>query len=78
MVAGLTFFEMSKELGVSYARLVRQSTRGRIGVSGHRVYLERWLSERGLVTDFEAVERFRQRLNDPLYVGECPVADTGT
>lgn len=74
----MPFYELAKELGVSHDLLLRQSSRGRLGVSGHRIKLERWLTEVGWVTSREAVERFRRRLNDPLYVGEYPVADTGT
>lgn len=68
-----TLYDMAKRLGLPYMTIYRRCTIGRRGVSGHIVKLERWLNERGWVTSDSAVERFRQRLNDPEFV-PLPVA----
>lgn len=62
-----TLSEMAAQLGINYRRIERACRVGRLGVSGAMVKLERYKTERGWVTTDEAVELFRQRLNDPQF-----------
>jgi hypothetical protein len=63
----VTLPEMAKKLGITYGHIEQLCRKGKRGVSGQRVQLERELHERGWVTTLEAVHRFRRRLNDPRY-----------
>lgn len=65
----LTVQQISEVMGLSAENVSRLFTRGRVGVSGAIVRLDRWRSSRGWVSSMEAIELFRIRLNDPLYVG---------
>lgn len=62
-----TLAEMSKRLKINYGRIERICRVGLLGVSGEKVRLDRWKSERGWVTSDAAVKLFRQRLNDPAF-----------
>lgn len=64
---GITIPEMAAKLGVSPRRLNHLCTSGMPGVSGHRVILQRWKTEKGWVTSEDAIRLFRSKLNDPLY-----------
>ncbi len=65
-----TMKEMALKLGVSPKKLGRLCRTGLVGLSGERVKLERWRTEKGFVTNDQAVRLFRERLNDPLYSPE--------
>lgn len=65
-----TLAEMSKRLKINYGRIERICRVGLLGVSGEKVRLERWKSERGWVTNDSAVAEFRRRLNDPAFSPE--------
>lgn len=63
----MSLHALAKVMGCTYGKVYRLCTKGRTGVSGSRVYLERWQSENGWSSSPEALERFRGRLNDPGY-----------
>lgn len=71
----LTLREMARKLGIDYARLVRICRRGMIGLSGRKVVMRRWKTERGYVTNMAAVLEFRSNLNNPEYVPPHLVSD---
>lgn len=61
-----TLDEMARRLKINYRRIERICREGLLGVSGERIRLGRWKTERGWVTTDAAVKEFRQRLNNPV------------
>lgn len=66
----MSISDVAKVLACSPRSVYPYSTIGRVGASGVRVKLERWINASGAwVSSMAAIELFRTRLNDPLYAG---------
>jgi hypothetical protein len=64
----ITLQEMADILGTTSNRVYGWCTRGKLSdANGNVIKLERWQTEFGWASSQQALVRFRQRLNDPLY-----------